>query len=108
MDWGLIDTTTLQLRKNVHFSHPSVYLMAVVVNSLLRGLKIFSHLHHIHPFCVDLSEIMRRFIWVVFRFEFEWTKQSYYEVEREVVMTDFRITTQQEQQPQRKEQIHNV
>lgn len=109
MDWGLVDTTTLQLRKDAHFSHPSVYLVAVIVNSLLRGLKIFSHLHHIHPFCVDFSEIVRRFIWVVFRFEYEWTKQSYYDVERGVVMTDFRITTlPPPSQQAQKEQVHDV
>jgi hypothetical protein len=83
IDWGLIqlETDRALFRKDLHFSDPFCYVMAVGINGLLRLLKIGSHLYHIHPFCVDLSEIARRWTWVVFRFENEWIKRSYIDMD---------------------------
>ncbi|KAL9553651.1 hypothetical protein MBANPS3_003184 [Mucor bainieri] len=82
MDWGLVqmDTTasaSIRLRKDLYFSDPLYYIAAIGVNGSLRLLKIGSHVYHVHPVCVDVAEIARRWIWVVFRFENEWLKRSY-------------------------------
>jgi hypothetical protein len=76
VDWGLIQLDTLTLRKNVHFSDPFWYMLAVGLNACFRILKIGSQLSHVHPFCVDLAEIVRRWIWVLFRFEYEFIKHD--------------------------------
>ncbi|KAF1796356.1 EXS family-domain-containing protein, partial [Mucor lusitanicus] len=81
MDWGLVQTdatettTRMRLRKDLYFSDPLYYIAAVGVNGSLRLLKIGSHVYHVHPICVDVAEIVRRWIWVVFRFENEWLKR---------------------------------
>jgi hypothetical protein len=89
VDWGLVqigaDNALIRLRKDIHFSDPVYYIMAVALNGLLRLLKVESHLYHVHPFCVDLSEIVRRWTWVIFRFENEWIKRSYLDMERAAV-----------------------
>ncbi|GAN07190.1 conserved hypothetical protein [Mucor ambiguus] len=82
MDWGLVqmnttESTFIRLRKDLYFSDPLYYVAAVGVNGSLRLLKIGSHVFHVHPVCVDVAEIVRRWIWVVFRFENEWLKRSY-------------------------------
>jgi hypothetical protein len=84
VDWGLVqidldndNNSLIKLRKDMHFSDPLWYMAAVGINGCLRALKIGSHLYHVHPFCVDLAEIVRRWIWVIFRFENEWIKRSY-------------------------------
>lgn len=87
MDWRLVqveldNALVIRLRKDIHFSDPVYYIMAVGLNGLLRLLKVGSHLYHVHPFCVDLLEILRRWTWVIFRFENEWMKPSYQDIER--------------------------
>ncbi|EPB81906.1 hypothetical protein HMPREF1544_11357 [Mucor circinelloides 1006PhL] len=82
MDWGLVRMDAAHdafiiLRKDLYFSDSLYYIAAVGVNGSLRLLKIGSHLYHVHPMCVDVAEIVRRWIWVVFRFEHEWIKRSY-------------------------------
>ncbi|KAG2206889.1 hypothetical protein INT47_007646 [Mucor saturninus] len=81
MDWGIIQVGTdrVCIRKDLHFSEPWSYVLAVGINASIRLLKFGSHLHHIHPFCVDLAEIARRWTWVIFRFENEWIKRYYSE-----------------------------
>ncbi|KAI8095076.1 EXS family-domain-containing protein [Gilbertella persicaria] len=78
IDWGLFQVKfwSFEFRKDIHFSDPLWYIMAVAINMSLRLLKIVSHMYQIHPFCVDLAEILRRWIWVIFRFEHEWIKRS--------------------------------
>jgi hypothetical protein len=97
MDWGLVemdidrsfsDTLLLKLRKDRHFSDPLWYVAAASANGCLRALKIGSHVYHVHPFCVDLGEIFRRWIWVIFRFENEWIKRYYVDVERDGIITE--------------------
>ncbi|KAK4511978.1 uncharacterized protein ATC70_003977 [Mucor velutinosus] len=82
MDWGLVqidtaESSVIRLRKDLYFSDPLYYIAAVGVNGSLRLLKIGSHVYHVHPICIDVAEIVRRWIWVVFRFENEWLKRSY-------------------------------
>lgn len=94
MDWGLIqvelDNELIRLRKDIYFSDPFMYIMAIAFNGLFRLLKVASHLHHIHPFYVELSEIARRWIWAVFRFEYEWVKRSYtLDIERRAGVVQF-------------------
>lgn len=80
IDWGIIQLeASAFVRKDMHFSYSYSYALAIGINGCIRLLKIESHLHHIHPFCIDLAEIVRRWTWVVFRFENEWIKRSYLE-----------------------------
>ncbi|KAI9473992.1 MAG: EXS family-domain-containing protein [Benjaminiella poitrasii] len=85
IDWGLIQISQQQTsvifhaRKDLYFSDPVWYLFAVLLNGSFRTLKIASHLYRIHPFCIDMAEIVRRWVWVIFRFENDWIKRSYNE-----------------------------
>ena len=77
MDWGLVEIGKdgVGLRQHLHFKDPFVYIMAVGLNGIMRLVKVASHFHPVvHHFCFDLSEIGRRWIWVIFRFENEWIK----------------------------------
>ncbi|KAI7907927.1 EXS family-domain-containing protein [Cokeromyces recurvatus] len=83
MDWGLIQIDMHQrvlifrIRKDLYFSNPMWYLLAILLNGCFRSLKISSYFYHIHPLCIDITEIVRRWVWVLFRFEYEWKKRSY-------------------------------
>lgn len=88
MDWDLVQIDSynngmllFKFRKNMHFSNPFWYVIAASINGCLRALKIGSHAYHVHPFCVDFAEIVRRWIWAIFRFENEWIKRSYIDIE---------------------------
>ena len=62
----------------------SVYFLAVAIDLLLRltwSLKLSSHLHSIHEleqgvFLLEALEVIRRWIWVFFRVEFEQLKRN--------------------------------
>lgn len=86
MDWGLlkIEQDHLLLRKDIHFSDPIWYMLAVSVNGCFRVLKVGSQLYHVHPFCIDSAEIFRRWIWVIFRFEYEFIKHHYIDTEKRI------------------------
>ncbi|KAI8348662.1 EXS family-domain-containing protein [Blakeslea trispora] len=79
MDWGLLHykTGSIKWRKDVWFSDSRWYLVAIAINLNIRVFKIMSSIHPIHPFYIDLFEILRRWIWVIFRFEYEYVKSSF-------------------------------
>ncbi|RUP50329.1 EXS-domain-containing protein, partial [Jimgerdemannia flammicorona] len=73
----------LRVRTTLHFSEPSVYYLAVLVDFLLRttwSLKLSSHLYIAQLegsiFLMELLEVTRRWVWVFFRMESEWVKRG--------------------------------
>ncbi|RCH79468.1 protein-ER retention protein, partial [Rhizopus stolonifer] len=87
MDWNLITISqhqTIQIRRQLYFSQPVYYLMAVCLDFLLRitwSFKLSSHLliRHLDSsiFLLELMEVFRRWVWVMFRMENEWVKKVY-------------------------------
>jgi hypothetical protein len=67
------------LRSKLLFSDPTIYYFAIFINFVLRftwSLKISSHLHHVADlevgvFMMEALEILRRWIWVFLRVEWE-------------------------------------
>jgi hypothetical protein len=67
------------LRPQLLFSDPMIYYIAIFVNFILRftwSLKLSSHLHHavdleVGVFLIEALEILRRWIWVFLRMEWE-------------------------------------
>lgn len=67
------------LRSQLLFQDPIIYYVAIFVNFILRftwSLKLSSHLHHVADlevgvFLVEALEILRRWIWVFIRVEWE-------------------------------------
>lgn len=72
------------LRSQLLFQDPLIYYVAIFVNFVLRftwSLKLSSHLHHVADlevgvFLVEALEILRRWIWVFIRVEWEMLKLS--------------------------------
>ena len=70
------------LRSQLLFQDPIIYYVAIFVNFVLRftwSLKLSSHLHHVADlevgvFLVEALEILRRWIWVFIRVEWEMLK----------------------------------
>lgn len=69
------------LRPSLSF-HPLCYYLAILINSFCRSLWIFRFINPEFPFALSIQsweftmkaiEISRRFIWVIFRIEREWT-----------------------------------
>ncbi|CEG70543.1 hypothetical protein RMATCC62417_06420 [Rhizopus microsporus] len=92
MDWNLITFTkqhqqqqpTIHFRKQLFFSQPVYYALAIFIDFLLRitwSFKLCSHLLirqlDASIFLLELMEIFRRWIWVIFRIENEWVKKVY-------------------------------
>ncbi|KAG8823802.1 hypothetical protein FRC19_003105 [Serendipita sp. 401] len=67
------------LRPKLFFNDPMIYYMAIFINFILRftwSLKLSSHLHHIADleagvFIIEALEVLRRWIWVFIRVEWE-------------------------------------
>ncbi|CAG8755051.1 4641_t:CDS:2, partial [Acaulospora colombiana] len=67
------------LRPQLLFNDPMIYYIAIFVNFILRftwSLKLSSHLHHtidleVGVFLIEALEILRRWIWVFLRMEWE-------------------------------------
>jgi hypothetical protein len=93
------------LRKTIHFPSPNLYYTAITLDFLLRytpqnpniplvpatlavrlcrmtwSVKLSPHLHHVNEleggiFFMETLEVIRRWIWIFFRFEAEWSKIS--------------------------------
>ncbi|RKP08435.1 EXS family-domain-containing protein, partial [Thamnocephalis sphaerospora] len=67
------------LRPMLHFSEPSIYYLAIVLDFLLRftwSLKLSTHLRldelTAGGFVLEWLEVVRRWLWVYFRLEREW------------------------------------
>jgi len=101
MDWNLTILTDPSapgpklwgLRKVIHFPRPSIYYIAIALDLILRyhlllsninprltwSIKLSPHLHHVNEleggiFVMETLEVIRRWIWIFFRFEAEWVK----------------------------------
>ncbi|KAI9007558.1 EXS family-domain-containing protein [Phycomyces nitens] len=97
MDWNLVHITQsgsggklgsvlsvpiVRVRRHLHFSQP-LYFLASIIDFLLRttwSMKLSSHLFvkklENSIFLVELLEVIRRWIWVIFRMESEWVKRN--------------------------------
>lgn len=88
-DWGLhlllpsrlkgsVSNTTI-LRRILLLPDPTIYYLIIILDFILRftwSLKLSSHLHSIHEiemgiFLLEALEVMRRWIWVYVRVEWE-------------------------------------
>ncbi|KAI8334291.1 EXS family-domain-containing protein [Chlamydoabsidia padenii] len=96
MDWNLLQVTyntpgkhntnptpMIRFRRHLHFSSTAIYFLAMMADFILRitwGLKFSSHVYikqiEGNVFLVELLEVVRRWIWVIFRMESEWVKRS--------------------------------
>ncbi|CDH55423.1 exs family protein [Lichtheimia corymbifera JMRC:FSU:9682] len=94
MDWSLINITTtsprthqqtpiLRFRRHLHFNDPIWYYAAMTLDFVLRttwSLKLSSHLYvkrlEGSIFTMELLEVFRRWVWVIFRMENEWVKRA--------------------------------
>lgn len=89
MDWNLITITTQQqptvhFRRHLYFTQPIWYILAVSIDFLLRitwSLKLSTHVYlrtlDGNIFFIQLLEVIRRWVWVIFRMENEWVKKIY-------------------------------
>ena len=88
MDWNLItintQSQTVHVRRQLYFSQPIYYILAVFIDFLLRitwSFKLSSHLLirqlDASIFLLELMEVFRRWVWVMFRMENEWVKKVY-------------------------------
>lgn len=96
VDWNLVNvtnsptshsassTTVVRFRKHHHFSDTSIYYVAMAIDFLLRttwSLKLSSHLYiqrlQGSIFMMELLEVIRRWVWVIFRMENEWMKRTH-------------------------------
>ena len=67
------------LRSQLLFQDPLIYYVAIFINFVLRftwSLKLSSHLHHVADlevgvFLIEALEVLRRWIWVFIRVEWE-------------------------------------
>lgn len=66
----------------MHFHTSEIYYSAIIIDLMLRctwSLKLAPHLDHFNDleggiFAMELLEVFRRFIWIFFRVEAEWSK----------------------------------
>lgn len=77
-------TPTLHFRRQLYFSQPLLYFAAAVLDFLLRitwSLKLSSHIYirqlDKNAFFMEVLEVIRRWVWVIFRMESEWVKKIY-------------------------------
>ncbi|KAI9314499.1 EXS family-domain-containing protein [Dichotomocladium elegans] len=95
IDWSLMQLTSspmnnhgergtpiLQFRRTLHFQHPFWYYCAMMIDFVLRttwSLKLSSHLFvqrlEGSIFTMELLEVIRRWVWVIFRMEWEWIRR---------------------------------
>ncbi|ORX63177.1 EXS-domain-containing protein [Hesseltinella vesiculosa] len=101
MDWSLIQVTydhptkhgvhhprqsstpMIRIRRHLHFSWSWVYVLAILLDFVLRitwSLKLSSHIYFQriagNIFLVELLEVVRRWLWIIFRLENEWVKRG--------------------------------
>jgi hypothetical protein len=75
-------TQYMGLRSQLLFQDPLIYYVAIFINFVLRftwSLKLSSHLHHVADlevgvFMIEALEVLRRWIWVFIRVEWEMLK----------------------------------
>lgn len=69
----------------MHFHAKEIYYIAIIIDLTLRctwSLKLSPHLDHFNDleggiFAMELLEVFRRFIWIFFRVETEWSKYKF-------------------------------
>ena len=69
----------------MHFHAKEIYYIAIIIDLMLRctwSLKLSPHLDHFNDleggiFAMELLEVFRRFIWIFFRVETEWSKYKF-------------------------------
>lgn len=69
----------------MHFHAKEIYYIAIIIDLTLRctwSLKLSPHLDHFNDleggiFAMELLEVFRRFVWIFFRVETEWSKYKF-------------------------------
>jgi hypothetical protein len=72
------------LRRRLYFEMKELYYVAIALDLILRctwSLKLSPHLDHFNDleggiFVMELLEVLRRWIWIFFRLETEWVRNS--------------------------------
>lgn len=72
------------LRRRLYFQSTEAYYVAIVLDFLLRctwSLKLSPHVGHFNDleggiFVMELLEVLRRWVWIFFRIETEWVRNS--------------------------------
>jgi hypothetical protein len=72
------------LRRRLHFHYKEVYYIAIAMDLILRctwSLKLSPHLDHLNNleggiFVMEFLEVFRRWVWIFFRVETEWVRNS--------------------------------
>lgn len=72
------------LRRKLYFQMDEAYYVAIALDFLLRctwSLKLSPHLDHFNDleggiFVMELLEVLRRWVWIFFRVETEWVRNS--------------------------------
>lgn len=70
------------MRRILYFRDPRLYYFVIGLDLVLRctwSLKLSPHLDHFNDleggiFTIELFEVFRRWVWVFFRVEAEWSK----------------------------------
>lgn len=75
-------TPIIHFRRQLYFSQPIWYIVAIFFDFLLRitwSLKLSSHIYirQLDASIFLLLEVIRRWVWVIFRMESEWVKRVY-------------------------------
>ncbi|KAI8087824.1 EXS family-domain-containing protein [Gilbertella persicaria] len=77
-------TPIVHFRRQLYFSQPFWYVLSIFFDFLLRitwSLKLSSHIYlrklDGSIFLMELLEVFRRWMWVIFRLESEWVKKVY-------------------------------
>jgi hypothetical protein len=77
-------TPMIHFRRRLYFSKSTWYMIAIFFDFLLRitwSLKLSSHIYIRQldgsVFFIELLEVVRRWVWVIFRMESEWVKKVY-------------------------------
>ena len=72
------------LRRRLYFDMRELYYVAIAMDLILRctwSLKLSPHLDHFYDmeggiFVMELLEVLRRWIWIFFRVETEWVRNT--------------------------------
>jgi hypothetical protein len=81
VDWQLIQPGR-QMRMDLQFSKPAVYYAAIVADFLVRfswSVRLRIEVQDFTPagYIMELAEILRRWMWVIFRLEREWVGRGF-------------------------------
>jgi len=89
------------LRRRLYFDMKEVYYVAIAMDLILRctwSLKLSPHLDHFNDleggiFVMELLEVLRRWIWIFFRVETEWVRNSSVEMAQqgEFLLADYGV-----------------